>query len=141
MKTKNNKTSGAAAQGKRWLAKVLKTEWCPKFIQAMQDRMVVSFAKYGPVTLGFPAKINALKSLRQRLDKYLETGNTEFLVDAANFAMIEFMHPSLPNAFFEGTDSDQSPGRTSQTGEVNSKANQDEQAANALSKLANRQGD
>jgi hypothetical protein len=81
------------------------------FHDGMRSRMAVSFYKYGPVADGYPGKVDALKSLEQRIDKYLETGNAEFLMDAANFCMIEFMHPSNPQAFFQGTDSDQSPGR------------------------------
>jgi hypothetical protein len=55
--------------------------------------------------------VNALESLQKRIDKYIETGNTEFLMDAANFAMIEFMFPSHPSAHFRPTDSNESPGR------------------------------
>lgn len=95
---------------------ILSTEFSEEFVAGMRDRMVVSFYKYGPVAEGFPHKVNAVTSLTDRLRKYAETGNTEFLMDAANFAMIEFMHPAHPNAFFEGTDSDQSPGRRSARG-------------------------
>ena len=35
----------------------------------------------------------------------------EDLMDAANFAMIEFLRPKHPKAFFAPTDSNQSPGR------------------------------
>ncbi|AMX93649.1 MULTISPECIES: hypothetical protein [Mesorhizobium] len=92
---------------------ILSTEFSDPFVQGMKDRMVVSFYKYGLVSEAYPHKVNAITSLTDRLRKYAETGNTEFLIDAANFAMIEFMHPSHPSAFFEGTDSDQSPGRRS----------------------------
>jgi len=96
------------------------------FLDAMRSRMAVSFYKYGPVADAYPAKVNALDSLRLRLEKYLTTGNTEFLVDAANFAMIEFMHPSHPDAFFQGTDADQSPGRIERcSGEAVHFANRD----------------
>src|SRR5687767_10779862 len=95
---------------------VLRSEFSEQFVSGMKDRMVVSFYKYGPISAGFPDKVNAITSLTDRLRKYAETGNTEFLMDAANFAMIEFMHPAHPNAFFEGTDSDQSPGRRSRRG-------------------------
>lgn len=81
------------------------------FIEGMKNRMYVSFYKYGAVRDAYPAKADALKSLELRLAKYRETKNTEFLLDAANFAMIEFMCPSIEGAFFQGTDSDQSPGR------------------------------
>lgn len=95
---------------------ILKTEFNENFVQGMRDRMLVSFYKYGPVAVGFPHKVNAITSLTDRLRKYAETGNTEFLIDAANFAMIEFMHPAHPHAFFEPTDSDQSPGRRAKRG-------------------------
>lgn len=90
---------------------VLTTEFSEAFVQGMRDRMVVSFYKYGPVAEGYPHKVDAVGSLTERLRKYAETGNTEFLIDAANFAMIEFMLPRHPNAFFAGTDDDASPGR------------------------------
>ncbi len=77
----------------------------------MRNRMAVSFHKYGPVKAVFPHKVSALNSLQTRLREYERTGNTEFLIDAANFAMIEFMHPSHKEAHFKGTDSNESPGR------------------------------
>ena len=40
--------------------------------------------------------MDAIGNIKKRLAKYLETGNTEFLADIANFAMIEYMYPSLP---------------------------------------------
>lgn len=100
------------------VSNILQTEFSEDFVQGMKDRMVVSYYKYGHVSAAYPEKVNAITSLTDRLRKYAETGNTEFMMDAANFAMIEFMHPSHPNAFFEGTDSDQSPGRRSRKGGV-----------------------
>jgi hypothetical protein len=35
---------------------------------------------------------------------YKDTGNTEFLCDIANFAMIEYMQPQHPNAHYEVLD-------------------------------------
>lgn len=87
------------------------TEFSFPFVQGMADRMAVSYAKYGAVKDAYPEKVNALDSLRLRLKKYAETGNTEFLMDAANFAMIEFMHPAHKDAYFKPTDSKESPGR------------------------------
>lgn len=101
----------------------------------MKNRMVVSFHKYGPLKEAYPHKVNAIVSLTDRLRKYAETGNTEFLVDAANFAMIEFMFPSHHSAFFEGTDDDQSPGRRSVKGTI-SKQNNAEIGTNPNSKTA-----
>ena len=108
----------------RMTKEILATEFSEQFVQGMKDRMVVSFYKYGPLVDAYPHKVNALASLTDRLRKYAETKNTEFLIDAANFAMIEFMHPSIEGAFFAGTDDDQSPGRrTVKSGTVDKRDN------------------
>lgn len=106
------------------LDKILTTEFNETFINGMRNRMVISYHKYGPLREAYPHKVSAIASLNDRLRKYAETKNTEFLIDAANFAMIEFMHPSIEGAFFEGTDDDQSPGRrTVKTGTVDKRSN------------------
>jgi hypothetical protein len=115
--------------------KVLATEFSESFVQGMRDRMVVSFYKYGYVRDAV-GKVNMVASLTDRLRKYAETKNTEFLIDAANFAMIEFMHPSVEGAFFAGTDDDQSPGRRlMKSGTVDKRDNQS-LGTNPNSKLA-----
>lgn len=92
------------------------SEYSAAFLQGMLNRMAVSGFKYGPVADAYPGKVDALASLAQRIEKYLETHNTEFLIDAANFAMIEFMRPQFEDAFFAATDSDQSPGLITREG-------------------------
>lgn len=93
------------------IEEVLKTEFSEKFVKGMQDRMIVSFHKYGAVADAYPDKVNAIESLKKRLALYEEDGNTEWLMDVGNFAMIEFMFPAHPKAHFRPTDSDESPGR------------------------------
>jgi hypothetical protein len=96
---------------------ILATEFCERFVDAMRNRMLVSYYKYG-----YPDKVSAIGSLRDRLSLYLhgnkekniEPGNGDYLCDLANFCMIEFMRPAHPNFHFEGTDSDKSPGRVLQ---------------------------
>ncbi len=100
-----------------------KSEFSHQFVEYMKNRMFISFNKYGPVADGFPHKVNAIESLHLRLKKYEETGNTEYLVDAANFAMIEFMHPKHKNAHFEGTDNAGSPGRVTTEGRITKRPN------------------
>jgi len=94
--------------------------------------MDVSFYKYGPVAAAYPHKVDAIGSLMQRLRLYangddakgIKPGNTEYLMDAANFAMIEFMYPRHPDAYFKGTDDDASPGRMSlETGAADKRGN------------------
>lgn len=87
------------------------SEYSFQFLQGMLDRMGLSYYKYGKIVDAYPHKINAIESMKVRVDKYLDTGNIEFLIDAANFAMIEFMLPSHPEAFYKATTSDESPGR------------------------------
>ena len=95
---------------------MLKTQVSDQFLSGMVARMEMSYFKYGDVADAYPHKIDAMASLDQRLKKYQDTGNTEFLIDAANFCMIEFMFPRKAGAFFQATDSDQSPGRTTTLG-------------------------
>jgi hypothetical protein len=107
--------------------KVPASEFSETFTQGMYDRMCVSFFKYGPVAHGFPEKLDALASLQLHLDAYAKDGNTEHMMDAANYAMIEFMRPRHPHAFFKATDSNASPGRrkADATGTITTKHNDD----------------
>jgi len=81
------------------------------FFQKMINAMSLSFFKYGPIRLGYPKRVNAIASLKARLEKYEKNGNTEYLVDIANFAMIEFILPAHPNTNDNPSDSNESPGR------------------------------
>lgn len=81
------------------------------FLQGMVNRMATSYHKYGHVKDNFPQLMDAEAALLDRLRKYQETGNTEWLLDVANYAMIEFMHPRHPEAHFRATDAAESPGR------------------------------
>jgi hypothetical protein len=89
----------------------LPTEFSPEFVQGMANRMAVSCARYGPIAEGFPEPFDALQSARLRLERYSQTGNQEWLLDAANFLMIEFLRPRHPAAHFRATSDQESPGR------------------------------
>jgi hypothetical protein len=83
----------------------------------MMAAMMVSFHKYGRVADAYPLKFDAASDVRARMGKYRETGNRHFLVDAANFAMIEAMHPGRKGGAQWGTnDAADSPGRTTASG-------------------------
>lgn len=45
-----------------------------------------------------------LNRIKEKVTMYETTGNQEFLVDIANYAMIEFMSPSHPKAHLEMAD-------------------------------------
>lgn len=106
-----------------WADPVPSSEFSVPFVQGMADRMGVSYFKYGAVALGYPSRVDAIACLEKRLQLYKETGNAEWLMDVANFSMIEFMHPRHSAAHFRGTDSDESPGRVSVLGGENSDRN------------------
>ena len=78
---------------------------------------MVSFHKYGYVKDVYPIKFDATSDVRERMKKYREGGNKNFLVDAANFAMIESMH-SQPRfkAVWGTNDATDSPGRSAISG-------------------------
>ena len=109
-----------------WPKDVPCSEYDQKFIQGMLDRMAMSYSTYGAVKDGFPDKIDALKSLSGRIHKYRTTGNTEWLMDVANFAMIEFMFPTIEGAHFKNTEAKESPGRHSWEKGMHTKDRNDE---------------
>lgn len=89
------------------LSKILATEYSERFDTLRKQAMITSYYKYGPVQKNYHSVkgMDAVANIRKRLEKYIETGNTEFLVDVANFAMIEFMYPQLEGASYQPTDS------------------------------------
>ena len=94
---------------------ILKTEFSEDFIEKMRNRMVMAFYTYGPIVQNVCREnkednTDEIVGLKKRVEMYEKTGNTEWLVDAANFAMIEFMYPQHPKAHFRATDSSESPG-------------------------------
>jgi len=90
---------------------VPESEFSTRFVQGMNDRMSMSYYKYGLMAEAYPHKVDAIASLKVRLEKYEQTGNTEYLMDVGNFAMIEFERPRHPQAYFKPEDSKSSPGR------------------------------
>ncbi len=95
----------------RWPDEVPTSEFNVPFIQGMANRMAASWFKYGTHDDNADAKVDFLASLKTRLARYEEDGNTEWLMDVSNLGMIEFLHPSHPDAHFRATDSSESPGR------------------------------
>lgn len=88
------------------ISKILQTEYSTKFDNIRKNMMIMSYFKYGPVkdNYGNYKCMNAIENLKIRLQKYIDTGNTEYLADVANFAMIEFMNPSIAGAEYKPTD-------------------------------------
>ena len=74
---------------------LLKTQYSERFDEIRKKMMVTSYYKLGDIRQNnkIVAGLQSIPSLKAKLKKYEETGNTEFLADVANFAMIEFMYP------------------------------------------------
>ena len=89
---------------------ILKTEYSVKFDKERKYRIIHSFYKYGSARNNFGAgRVDALKTAELCLDAFKKDGNTEHLVDAANYLMFRFMFP-FPGEYFKPTDSDGSVG-------------------------------
>lgn len=71
-----------------------------KFVQLMANRASVAEHRYGPAR----HEQDYLLRLQDKLELYRATGNTEFLVDAANYCWLEFFKPLHPNAHFASVD-------------------------------------
>ena len=86
---------------------ILNSEYSQRFDTIRKNMMIMSYYKYGPLKDNYDKFkcMDALENIENRIQKYKETGNTEFLADVANFAMIEFMYPSIEGAKYTPTDS------------------------------------
>ena len=89
---------------------ILRKEYSIEFDEKRKCAILTSFYKYGPSKENFQkGMVDAIGSLKKNLKKFEETGNTEYLVDIANYAMFRYMYPQ-GNEHYEPTDSNQSAG-------------------------------
>ena len=89
---------------------ILKTCFSEEFLEKMKNALHMSYYKYGEAKMTYPELAQAYKCIGERLQLYEQTHNKEYLVDVANFAMLEFMFPAFDDAQYKPTDSDKSPG-------------------------------
>ena len=86
-------------------------EYSDRFDELRKNRSEMSFYKYGSAEINFgEGLVNALGSMERCIEKYKETKNTEYLLDAANYLMFEFMYPQIPGAYFKATSASESAG-------------------------------
>lgn len=86
-------------------------DYSDKFDELRRNRVAVSHHKYGSAKNNFATgNVDALATMQKCVDKYKQTGNTEYLCDAANYLMFEFMYPQIKGAYFKATDSKDSAG-------------------------------
>lgn len=80
-------------------------QWSPEFERLMRNRLIIGALRYETFDeKRRNNKYDIIGSVFYRLNKYLETGNQEFLVDSANLLMIEFECPTHPTPHFESQD-------------------------------------
>lgn len=79
-------------------------------LQLMVNRMAFSHFKYGNMEDKYPDSAHAVDSVYKRLSMYGKSGNTEDVLDAANFCVIEHILPSHEKAHFRSQESKESPG-------------------------------
>ena len=91
-------------------AEILKRDFSEAFVNKMKNAIETSHYKYGWASKTYPELAQAYKCIEQRLEMYRKTHNTEYLVDVANFAMLEFLYPSFPDSKYIPTDSSKSCG-------------------------------
>ena len=86
---------------------ILKTEYSERFDEIRKNMMEMSYYKYGPLKKNYSEYkcMDAVGNIKKRIEMYEKTGNTEYLADAANFCMIEFMMPQVEGAKYSPTDS------------------------------------
>ena len=89
---------------------ILKRDFSTSFVEKMKNAIEMSHYKYGWASKTYPELAQAHKCIEQRLELYRKTHTKEYLVDVANFAMLEFMHPAFSDARYQPTDSDKSCG-------------------------------
>lgn len=88
----------------------INNEYSTEFDKLRKNRVEVSYYKYGAARDNFGSgRVDAIGSLELCLDKFKKTGNTEYLLDIANYAMFRYMFP-LPGEYFKATDSSESAG-------------------------------
>lgn len=86
-------------------------EYSEEFDKLRRKRVEMSFYKYGPARKNFGnGNVQAIPTMELCVKKYQETGNREYLVDAANYLMFEFMFPQHPKAHFRATNNEESAG-------------------------------
>lgn len=90
------------------LAKLEQTEWSPLFERLMRNRLLMGAFRYGTME---EKRANATKNrwdllgaVKLKIEMYEKTGNTEYLVDGANYFLLAFEFDPHPNKHFHALD-------------------------------------
>lgn len=90
---------------------ILKTEYDKQLDEIRKNMVLQSFYKYGPAKHNFGEHlVDPIDTCERCVKKYLGSHNKEYLADAMNYLMFEWMYPGFDDAFYKQTDSDESAG-------------------------------
>lgn len=89
---------------------ILSRDFSDEFVVKMKNAIEMSHHKYGWASKTYPELAQAVKCIQDRVDAYNKTHNKDYLVDIANFAMLEYMYPMYSDAHYTPGDSDKSVG-------------------------------
>lgn len=90
---------------------ILRQEFNAEFVRKMEQHCVMGYFKYGPLGENAGSRLtDMVENLEKNLKRFKETGNTEYLIDVAVYAMYEFTCPQHANAHYKPTDSCESAG-------------------------------
>lgn len=81
-----------------------RSEWSAEFERLMRNRLIMGAIRYGRLKAPGKPQYDRVASAIKRLAKYQETGNQEFLVDAANLCVLEFEEGIHPKKHFGAID-------------------------------------
>ncbi|MES2598613.1 MAG: hypothetical protein V4662_24980 [Verrucomicrobiota bacterium] len=91
---------------KHQLADLEKSEWSPEFEQLMRNRLLMGALRYGVLEQKrrFGNKWDLMGAVKEKVKLYEDSGNTEYLVDIANYVLLEFECGHHPTKHFAALD-------------------------------------
>jgi len=83
-----------------------RTEWSQEFERLMRNRLIMGAFRYGLLAEKRikGAKWNLIEPIAKKVELYEATGNTEYLVDAANYCLLAFECDNHPLKHFTALD-------------------------------------
>jgi len=87
-------------------AKLSDSEWSPEFERLMRNRMIMGALRYSTLAVKKVqrGKWDLVGSVKTKIKLYEATGNTEYLVDIANYCLLVFECDDHPKRHFHALD-------------------------------------
>lgn len=84
-----------------------KTEWSPTFERLMRNRLLMGALRYGTMAhkrKAMKSKWDLIGAIKKKVELYDKTGNTEYLVDMANYCLLAYEFDGHPLKHFHALD-------------------------------------